>query len=136
MHYQYLAVGNITGANANGTLYYSTDGGTTWAAVGAVSETSARVLFADASTRLYFQPNANYHGSIADAITFKAWDRTGGHANGAGGVDTTAGVLTPFSSISDTASLTVTAVADTPSVTGASTSAASPAISRSSARSA
>ncbi|WP_298933580.1 hypothetical protein [uncultured Ramlibacter sp.] len=78
----------ITGVNANGTLYYSLNGGTTWAAVGAVSEASARVLYADAGTLLHFQPDANYSGSLADAISFKTWDRTGGYANGQAGVQT------------------------------------------------
>ncbi|TAN46355.1 MAG: hypothetical protein EPN21_20685, partial [Methylococcaceae bacterium] len=82
----------ITGVNANGTLYYSINGGSTWAQVGAVSPSSARVLYADSDTRLYFVPAANYSGTLGDAFTFKAWDRTGGYANGAGGVATGATV--------------------------------------------
>ena len=79
----------ITGVNAaHGTLRYSIDGGAHWAAVGAVSEASARVLYADAGTLLHFQPDANYSGSLADAISFKAWDRSEGYANGQAGVRT------------------------------------------------
>ena len=45
----------ITGTNLNGgTLYYSTNNGSSWSDVGAVSESSARVLFADRNTRLAF----------------------------------------------------------------------------------
>ena len=59
-----------------GTLYYSIDGGTNWSDVGTVSETSARVLYADSDTRLAFTPAANFSGSIPEVLTLKAWDRT------------------------------------------------------------
>ena len=49
----------------------------------------ARVLFADANTRVYFQPNANFFGT--SEITFRAWDRSNGSANGASGVDPSPG---------------------------------------------
>ena len=87
----------ITGVNLQGgTLYYSTDAGTTWSDVAAVSESSARVLFADANTRLAFTPAMNFNGSISDVVTFKAWDRTGGHANGEAGVATTPTIIGTF----------------------------------------
>ncbi|XZE45558.1 cadherin domain-containing protein [Pirellulaceae bacterium SH467] len=73
----------VTGANTSqGTWWYTTNGGTTWSALGAVSDSNARLLASDSNTRLYFQPNANYNGTISDAITFRAWDRTSG-TNGA-----------------------------------------------------
>ena len=79
----------ITGVNlGGGTLYYSTDGGTSWSDVGPVSENSARVLYADGDTRLAFTPAADFHGSISDVVTLKAWDRTGGYTNGKAGVPT------------------------------------------------
>ena len=65
-----------------GALYYSIDNGTTWADVGVVSPTSARLLYADDSTRLYFKPAPDFSGTISDVITCKAWDRTGGFNNG------------------------------------------------------
>ena len=66
------------GTNLNGgTLYYSTNNGTTWSDVGTVSETSARVLHADGDTRLAFAPATDFTGTISDLITFKAWDQTG-----------------------------------------------------------
>ncbi len=102
----------ITGISSRGTLFYSLDGGATWAAAGSVSAGAALLLHADASTRLYFQPNANEVGDVADAITFKAWDRTGGHGNGATGIDTTSG--TAFSSASDTAAITIIDANDPP----------------------
>ena len=77
----------ITETNLRGSaLYYSTDGGTNWSDVGTVSETSARMLYADSNTRLAFTPAANFSGSISDVVTLKAWDRTGGYANGSLGV--------------------------------------------------
>ena len=68
----------IVGTNlAGGTLYFSTNNGSNWSDVGAVSTASARVLYADSNTRLAFVPAAHFNGTINDLITFKAWDRTG-----------------------------------------------------------
>ena len=110
----------ITGADAaNGTWLYSTNNGTSWNALGAVSDASARLLAADANTRLYFQPNADYNGTIANAITFRAWDETSG-SNGTL-VDASAnGGTTAFSTATDTASLVVNAVNDVPTITNLS----------------
>ena len=73
----------ITAADTtNGTWHYSTDNGTTWNALGAVSDANTRLLAADAATRLYFQANADYHGTLANAITFHAWDQTSGSNGG------------------------------------------------------
>ena len=73
----------IIGTNLNGgTLYYSTNNGSTWSDVGTVSETSARALHADSDTRLAFAPPTDFSGTISDLITFKAWDRNGA-TNGA-----------------------------------------------------
>ena len=73
----------ITAAETtNGTWHYSINGGTNWNQLGAVSNASARVLAADASTRIYFQANPDYNGTIANALTFRAWDQTDAKANG------------------------------------------------------
>jgi VCBS repeat-containing protein len=94
----------------NGTWSYSLDG-TTWTAVGAVSATNALLLAANA--RLYFKPNLNYNGTIANAITFRAWDRITG-TNG-GSADTTVnGNATAFSTATDTAGITINSVNDAP----------------------
>jgi hypothetical protein len=77
----------ITATNlAGGKLWFSIDNGGTWAEVGAVSDLSARVLHADGQTRLYYQPAAGSDQSVVDVVTFTAWDRSGGFANGAAGV--------------------------------------------------
>ena len=96
----------VTAADTtNGTWHYSTDNGVNWNALG-ISATSHRLLATDTATRLYFQPTAGYNGTAT--ITFRAWDRTSG-ANG-GTVNTSNpnnGGITSFSSVTDTAILTV-----------------------------
>lgn len=73
---------------ALGSLFFSIDGGNLWQLVGDVSAYNARVFYADADTRLYFQPHDNFHGQLSDIIRFKAWDRTGSYNNGEIGVNT------------------------------------------------
>ncbi|MDP9911823.1 VCBS repeat-containing protein [Variovorax boronicumulans] len=104
----------LTGVNAtNGSWWYSTNGGANWAAVGAVSGASALLLAADANTRVYFQANSNFNGTVSDGITFRAWDQTSGAA-GATVSTVTNGNSSAFSSATDTASITVIAVNDNP----------------------
>ena len=80
----------ITGVNANGTLWYTTNGGVAWSQLaGTVSSNSALTLYANADTRVYFQPNAGFGGNLNNAITFHAWDRSGGFVNGQSGVSIT-----------------------------------------------
>ncbi|MES2245444.1 MAG: tandem-95 repeat protein [Pseudomonadota bacterium] len=104
----------ITATDAtNGTWFYSTNGGTNWIAVGAVSNVSSLLLASNASTRVYFQPNANYNGSVATGLTIRAWDQTAGTAGTK--VDTSVnGTTTAFSSATDTVTITVNAVNDAP----------------------
>ncbi|MDP9928991.1 VCBS domain-containing protein [Variovorax paradoxus] len=100
----------LTGVNAaNGSWWYSTDGGTNWAAVGAVSDASAMLLAADANTRVYFQADSNFSGSVSDGITFRAWDQTSGTA-GTTVSTVTNGGSSAFSSATDTATITVNVV--------------------------
>ncbi len=69
----------ITATNAvNGTWWYSTDNGSAWQRIGNVSNTNARLLTADASTRIYFEPtqSTEFSGTISNALTFRAWDGT------------------------------------------------------------
>jgi trimeric autotransporter adhesin len=94
----------ITGVNANGTLYYSTDGGTNWtAAASDISSTKSLLLGADTDNRIYFKPNANYFGTAADAVTFRAWDQTSG-TEGTYVSTATTGGTSAFSSATDTIS--------------------------------
>ncbi|WP_254175619.1 DUF4347 domain-containing protein [Planktothrix agardhii] len=102
----------------NGSWFYTIDGGTTWTALGAVSNTNARLLAADANTRIYFQPTPNYNGTVTNGITFRAWDQMAG-ANGSTADTSTNGGSTVFSALTDTAAITVTAVNDKPSFSNA-----------------
>lgn len=58
-----------------GTLWSSRDNGANWTEVASVSEESPLFLAADGSTRLAYQPAADWTGTIADVITFRAWDQ-------------------------------------------------------------
>jgi VCBS repeat-containing protein len=94
----------IAANTANGSWQYSLDGGATWQALGAVSSGSARLLAANA--RIRFVPNLLYSGTIANALTFRAWDQTSG-TNG-GLADTTVnGGSSAFSTAIETASIRV-----------------------------
>ena len=104
----------LTGtSNTNGTWWYSTNGGTNWSTVGAVSNSSALLLASDANTRLYFQGNTNFNGTVANAITFRAWDQTSGTAGSTANTSSNGGT-TAFSAATDTANISVTAVNDNP----------------------
>jgi hypothetical protein len=98
--------------STDGTWQYSIDGGTTWTAIGAVSNNVALLL--DASDKIRFLPDGNNGGS--DTITYRAWDETAGtHGTTA---DTSAnGGATAFSTATDTAHLAVTSVNDAPVAT-------------------
>ena len=111
-----LGIAVTAASTTNGSWWYSTNGGTSWSALGAVAGNNARLLAANANTRIYFQPNANYNGTLASAITFRAWDQTSG-SNGLQ-VNTTAnGGTTAFSTATDTASLVINPVNDAPTGT-------------------
>ncbi|WP_349369674.1 DUF4347 domain-containing protein [Salinarimonas sp.] len=105
----------IVGASAQGTLWYSTDGGASWTQAAGLGAASALLL--RGTDHVYFQPAANVNGVIADAVTFRAWDQTSGAA-GATADTTTNGGTTAFSAATDTAAAAVTAVDDAPTVGG------------------
>ncbi|MGB7343264.1 MAG: LamG-like jellyroll fold domain-containing protein, partial [Pirellulaceae bacterium] len=85
----------------NGSWWYTTDGGTNWNALGSVSDSAARVLNANSNTRIYFQSDADFNGTVSDAITFRAWDRSVG-SNGSMQDASTNGGTTAFSSATET----------------------------------
>ena len=90
----------ITGINANGSLWFSTNGGTNWTQATGITAANALPL---ASTALvYFAPAANYSGSLTDAITFRAWDGSSG-TSGTSGLNAS---TTTSLSMSGTAALT------------------------------
>ncbi|MDM8557326.1 LamG-like jellyroll fold domain-containing protein [Candidatus Parabeggiatoa sp. HSG14] len=97
--------------NTNGTWEYSLDNGESWIAFGIPSETDARLLLIDGhNTRIRFQPNMNFEGTVKQGLTFRAWEQqTGGGDNG-GTVDMTDTELDPYalSTETETANITVT----------------------------
>lgn len=104
----------ITGTDeTNGRWYYTTNGGTTWTAVGTVSNSSALLLADNGSTRLYFSPAAEYNGTSSAALTVRAWDQTSGAAESKMSTASNGGA-TAFSSATDTIDVSVTAVNDAP----------------------
>ncbi|MCT4706605.1 tandem-95 repeat protein, partial [Enterobacteriaceae bacterium H16N7] len=105
-------------APTNGVWWYTLDGGSTWQAVGTVSNTSALLLADNANTRLYFQATTlNYNGTGgATALTFRGWDQTSGTA-GSKVTTATNGGITAFSSATETIAVTVAPVNDAPVLT-------------------
>jgi hypothetical protein len=105
----------ITAADAtNCTWFFSTNGGTNWTAFPALTTDSLLLEATDPNTRIYCQPSANFNGTVSTAITFRAWDTTTGTSGTT--ADTSAnGGTTAYSTETDTASLTITAVDDAPS---------------------
>lgn len=111
----------VTAVNTSGGSWqYSINSGSTWQAFGTPSTSTARLLAADGSTLIRFVPNANFSGTLANGISFRAWDRSTG-TNGGVADTTTNGGTTAFSTAIESASLTVVPVADAPSVTPAAT---------------
>ena len=72
-----------------GNWWYSTDNGASWTRFAgpdltAISAGNALHLVADANTRIYFQPTvADFNGALPIALSYRAWDRSDGVANGA-----------------------------------------------------
>lgn len=98
--------------NSNGTWQFSTDGGTNWTPIAEGTTSDSNALLLDSTDMLRFVPGGNYSGS--SSITFRAWDKTGLETAGTFNDVSTNGGTTPFSSATDTASVTVTAVNDVP----------------------
>ncbi len=102
-------------SSGNGTWQYSFDG-TNWTDIGAVTNASALLL--RSSDYIRFVPNEQ--NATSANFTFRAWDQTSGSAGNK--VDSTSnGGATAFSSSSEVASITATAVNDAPTITNSST---------------
>ena len=103
-----------------GVWQYSVDGGTNWLDVGAVSNGSALLL--RASDRLRFVPDGSQPASAS--LGFRAWDQTEGSAGARVGTAGSGGT-SAFSSAIETATITVSDVADAPTLTAVEGSALS-----------
>ncbi|MDH1701761.1 DUF4347 domain-containing protein [Comamonas terrigena] len=108
-----IAITGLTGTY--GKWQYSTDAGTSWTDIGAVSNATALIL--NATNKVRYVPDG-IHGETATLI-YKAWDQTGGTAGLEGTKRNTSisGGTSAYSLDTDTASVVVTAVNDAPVVT-------------------
>src|SRR5262249_25693915 len=105
----------VTGlSSSTGAWQYSTDGGTIWTSVGAVSDASALLL--RSTDKLRFVPDGQ-NATVA-SVTFRAWDQTNGTSGSKVDASTNGGV-TAFSTATATSSINVTAVNDAPVLSGA-----------------
>jgi hypothetical protein len=102
----------VTAAGTDdGAWEFSLDDGATWLPLGEISDTAARLLAADAATRLRFVPAADFAG--AAEIGFRAWDQTSG-VNGALADPGAGGGAGAFSAETGTATIVVRPVNDPP----------------------
>ncbi len=106
-----LGIAVVGADTAHGTWQFSTDGGATWSALGAVSGSSARLLAADAVTRVRFVPAAAFSGIVESGISFRAWDRTSGQNGGFADASVNGG-SSAFSAASETAGIQIRAGAN------------------------
>ncbi|MCX5659276.1 MAG: Ig-like domain-containing protein [Planctomycetota bacterium] len=107
----------VTALNtANGSWQYSLNG-SNWLNFSAVSASSALLLSADADTRVRFVPNADFNGTLAAGLTYRAWDASDGATEGSTADASVGGGTTAFSSATASAGIIVTARADAPTFT-------------------
>jgi uncharacterized delta-60 repeat protein len=114
---QFAAVA-VTGLNntANGVWQFSTNG-TTFVDFGPVSPSAARLLLANATTRIRFKPNANFNGDVS--LTLVSWNPALGGT--AGGVFDTTQTPAAFGGDAIAAILTIIPVNDAPVLNTATT---------------
>jgi len=96
--------------NAHGIWQYKLGAGS-WTAVN-FTDNAGKGLLLDATDSLRFVPAGNWNGTAS--VTFGAWDKTAGGSAGTYAVISTVGGTSAFSSATDTATITVTAVNDAP----------------------
>lgn len=103
----------VAADTSGGTWQYSTNDGGSWASIGAVSATSARLLSTDFTSRIRLVPATDFSGTLTNALTFRAWDRTSGSSGSTANVSVNGGT-TAFSGTTETARITVINVNDAP----------------------
>ncbi len=95
-----LGIAVTAATTSSGSWFYSINGGTNWNVLGAVAQNNARLLAANADTRIYFQPDANWNGTLTTAITFRAWDQTSGTNGSVAEISSVSAVADQFSTVS------------------------------------
>ncbi|MGL4551726.1 MAG: hypothetical protein ACRC33_11105, partial [Gemmataceae bacterium] len=108
-----IAVVGLDGP-ANGRWQFSLDGGGTWADLGPVARSSARLL--RAADRVRFVPARDFNGTVG--LQYHAWDQTAGTAGQLAPLGVRLGGETAFSDRAARLVCAVAAVNDAPVVTG------------------
>jgi VCBS repeat-containing protein/predicted outer membrane repeat protein len=102
--------------NTYGSWQYRVGSSGSWTEFSSPSTTAARLLAADSATWVRFVPALDFNGEVNAGLTFRAWDQTTG-TNG-GTADTMVnGGATAFSTVIETAQITVIPVNDAPRAT-------------------
>lgn len=101
----------IAADTTEGAWSFSIDDGTTWTALGEPTDASARLL--RDSDLIRFEPALDFNGTLADLLTFRAWDQTHGLPSQTADT-TTNGGATAFSAETATADIAVDPVNDAP----------------------
>jgi len=101
---QGIAINGLTGMD-KGTWEFTINGGTNWTPIGTTGNSDARLLAADANTRVRFVPNQGFVGQVK--LAFVGWDRTTGANGGIWNVSSRGGT-SAFSLVYDYAAITVT----------------------------
>jgi hypothetical protein len=105
----------VVGVSAGGgTWQFSLNAGGSWTNLGTPSVSSARLLKADGAgqNRIRFLPNGDFFGTAT--MSFKAWDTVNGLGDGSVGNATVNGGTTSYSAATETATIQVLAVNDSP----------------------
>src|SRR5207249_521222 len=102
-----IAINNVD--NTNGSWQYSTDNGSTWNPIGSPTDTTARLLASDNSTRVRFVPNNLFNGTVDPGMQFRAWDQTTGTNGGTADASVNGGA-TAFSTAQETARIKVNGI--------------------------
>jgi trimeric autotransporter adhesin len=103
----------VSAYGANGDWQFSLDG-VVWQSMSGASESAARLLPVDATTRVRFVPKPDYNGPAW--LGYRAWDQTEGSAGETLSTAGRLGVTETFSVLTEAAKVTVTAVNDAPVV--------------------
>ena len=86
--------------NSNGSWEYTTDG-STWLSIPANTDyENALLLAADSDNAVRFVPNADFNGSVANGITFHAWDQSTGTDGVASDITISETLLDEFNAVS------------------------------------
>ena len=107
----------INAPTTTGRWQFTTNGGTNWANIGVVTGDPARLLAANAQTRIRFVPNLNFTGQAS--VRYRGWDQIQG-ASGAKFTITATGGATAFSIGTTTATIVVNPINNAPVLGGIS----------------